>query len=97
MGNKANLIDQRKVTKEDAEEWADKHGMKYFEVNSLDVNSVNELIYQAVETVCDNLDSGYYGKLGPSSWESHGIITRGDLKLINQGGSRKNPGAGLKS
>ena len=97
MGNKANLTDQRKVSIEDAEEWADKHGMKYFEVNSLDVNSVNELIYQAVETVCDNLDSGYYGKLGPSSWESHGIITRGDLKLINQGGSRKNPGAGLKS
>jgi hypothetical protein len=54
------------VTYKDAEDWAKDHGMKYVEVNSLDINSVNELIYQAVETVCLNLDSGYYGKLGPS-------------------------------
>ena len=66
MGNKANLTDQRKVTYKDAEDWAKDHGMKYVEVNSLDINSVNELIYQAVETVCLNLDSGYYGKLGPT-------------------------------
>jgi hypothetical protein len=66
VGNKANLTDQRKVTYKDAEDWAKEHEMKYVEVNSLDINSVNELIYQAVETVCLNLDSGYYGKLGPS-------------------------------
>ena len=50
--------------------------MKYYEVNSLDVDSVNKLFYQAVEKVCSNLDSGYYGKLAGSSWDSHGIITK---------------------
>ena len=45
VGNKANLTNQRKVTKEDAEYWANLHKMKYIEVNSLDVASVNQLIH----------------------------------------------------
>jgi hypothetical protein len=68
--------------------------MKYFEVNSLDVASVNELIYKAVEKVCKKLDSGYYGSLEPK--EKHGIQARGNIKLINQGGRRINTGVGLQ-
>ena len=64
------------MSKTDAEFWAKKHEMKYFEVNSLDVDSVNKLISQAVEIVCSNLDSGYYGELVGTSWESHGILIR---------------------
>ena len=61
--------------------------MKYFEVNSLDVNSVNKLISQAVEIVCSNLDSGFYGKLGGIAWESHGIITKnGEEESAGKGG-----------
>ena len=92
MGNKVNLIDQRKVAKEDAENWAKCHKMKYFEVNSLDVASVNDLIYKAVEKVFKKLDSGYYGSLEPK--EKHGIQARGNIKLINQGGRRVNAGVG---
>ena len=66
--------------------------MKYIEVDSLDVASVNNLIYPAVETVCEKLDSGYYGSLEPNV--KHGIQVRGDIKLINQGGRRINAGAG---
>ena len=66
--------------------------MKYIEIDSLNVGSVNDLIYQAVETVCDKLDSGSYGKFEPLEMEKHGIITRGNLDLINQGGRRKNDG-----
>jgi len=92
VGNKVNLIDQRKVAKEDAENWAKRHKMKYFEVDSLDVASVNDLIYKAVEKVCKKLDSGYYGSLEPK--EKHGIQARGNIKLINQGGRRVNAGVG---
>ena len=76
MGNKAHLTDQRRVSKKDAEFWAKERDMKYFEVNSLDVESVNKLIYQSVEIVCSNMDSGYYGKLERRSWDSHGIIIK---------------------
>ena len=66
--------------------------MKYIEVDSLNVGSVNELIYYAVETVCDHLDSGSYGKLEPLEMENNGILTRGNLDLINKGGRRKEHG-----
>jgi len=62
IGNKADLTAQRKVSKEQAEYWATERNMKYIEVNSLDVNSVNEAFYQTVETICANIDSDYYPK-----------------------------------
>lgn len=64
--------------------------MKYLEVNSLDLNSVNEAFYQAVEQVCANIDSStYYPKVNGIIKESTGILTRGDLSIINSGGHRK--------
>ena len=62
--------------------------MKYLEVNSLDVNSVNEAFYQAVETICANIDSNYYPKSGGEIKESTGILTKGDPAILNQGGHR---------
>ena len=90
VGNKANLKNQRKVTKEDAEYWAKLHGMKYIEVDSHDVGSVNELIHQAVVIVCDKLDSGKYGKVETLVMESYGIITRDKSQLITLQGTATN-------
>ena len=47
-----------------------------------------------METVCDQLENNFYEK---SEMENHGIITRGNIELINQGGRRKNHGVGLSS
>ena len=90
VGNKANLKNQRKVTKEDAEYWANLHKMKYIEVNSLDVASVNQLIHQAVEIVCDKLDKGGYGKVETLVMQSYGIITRDKSQMITLQGTATN-------
>ena len=89
IGNKADLTADRKVSREQAEYWAKERNMMYFEVNSLDVNSVNEAFYQTVETICANIDSDYYPKNGRFIKESTGILTKGDLEKINSGGRRE--------
>ena len=44
VGNKIDLIDERKVSKEEGEEMAKKYGMKYFETSAKDNINVTEII-----------------------------------------------------
>jgi hypothetical protein len=71
---------------EDAKHWADKHGMQYFEISALDVNHVNHVVQAAIQGICKNLSSGYYGTFNVRQWEKHGIRIIGDQSKINLSG-----------
>lgn len=81
VGNKADLEDQRQVSKEEARIFAEKNEMDYFETSSLTGVGVEEVFLEAVKDIDLKIDEGFYeddhfgliksGKLLGSETESH--------------------------
>ncbi|KAM9313155.1 ras-related protein Rab-27A [Gastrophryne carolinensis] len=68
-GNKSDLEDQRVVKEEEAKEFAEKHGIPYFETSAADGTNVNK----AVETLLD-LIMKRMERCVDKSWIPHGVV-----------------------
>jgi len=51
IGNKLDLVKERRVTKDVAEHYASEHGMKYFEVSAMSGVNIKEAILSLVEKI----------------------------------------------
>lgn len=60
IGNKADLEEERQITKEEAQQFADQHNMKYFETSAKTGANIAEAIDEAVKIIEKNVDDGAY-------------------------------------
>ena len=61
-----------------AKQWAEDHGMLYFEISALDVTQVNHVMKSAIQEICKKVLSGHYGTFNVSQWGKHGITIMGE-------------------
>ena len=50
MGNKSDLAEERKVTFEEAKEYADKHDLPYIETSAKEGININELFESSIKS-----------------------------------------------
>lgn len=60
IGNKSDLEGKRQVTHDEANDFAQKHNMKYFEVSAKTGDNVSEAINACVTLIEKNLDDGSF-------------------------------------
>lgn len=60
LGNKSDLESKRQVTREEANDFAQRNNMKYFEVSAKTGDNVSEAINACVEMIEKNLDDGSF-------------------------------------
>lgn len=66
IGNKSDKADQRQVTTEEAQDFAEKHSMKYFETSAKTGSNISESIDACVAIIEKNVDDGAY-EITPAS------------------------------
>ena len=60
IGNKSDLNDNRKVTKEEGMKFAKKNGMVFFETSAKKGENIEEVFKKSVETIAKQIDKKYY-------------------------------------
>ena len=78
IGNKVDLVDERKTSKESAQKAADKYGMKYFETSA----KANINIKEAIETLAAEV----YEKLSAKDTQGGKKLTDGPKEEAAKGG-----------
>jgi predicted GTPase len=59
LGNKTDK-ETREVSKDEAEAFAESHGVQYFEVSAKENKGIDDIFNRALESVCQNLEQGKY-------------------------------------
>lgn len=67
LGNKSDLESKRQVTREEANDFAQRNNMKYFEVSAKTGDNVSEAINACVEMIEKNLDDGSFRPVATDS------------------------------
>ena len=60
IGNKSDLVDDRKVTREEAENFAKEHGMKYYETSAKTGDGIIEAVNGCVKLIEKKVSDGSY-------------------------------------
>ena len=66
VGNKSDLVDERRVTIDQANETAEKYGMTYFDTSALSGQGVNELFNDIACSILKNNLETDHSKISPS-------------------------------
>jgi len=88
VGNKIDLQQDRKVTKESAEELATEYGMDFYEVSALSGENIDQLFYGICNFISQEIDNGKYDFDDPSTGVSKSDFEEG--LQINKNLSIKN-------
>ena len=60
VGNKSDLEENRKVKTDDAQEFAEKNNMLFYETSALNGNNIQELFNQTAKKILDNIRQNKY-------------------------------------
>ena len=66
VGNKTDLEEQRKITKEAGESLANKYGIKFFEVSAKDNININDLFLDTAKILLEKNENVIYEEIGSS-------------------------------
>lgn len=58
LGNKSDLKDDRVVPNEEANAFATRHGLNYFETSALDASNIDEAFVRLATTITEKINSG---------------------------------------
>ena len=77
VGNKIDLKDQRKVTKEEGEELATDNGMDFFESSALSGENIENIFLSICKFISKGIDDGKYDLTDPSYGVSKSFVDEG--------------------
>ena len=60
VGNKSDLEEDRQVTTEEGEEFANRYGIRFFETSAKNSININEIFSESVEFIADRIEKKYY-------------------------------------
>ena len=60
VGNKSDLEEDRQVTTEEGEEFANRYGIRFFETSAKNSININEIFSESVEFIVDRIEKKYY-------------------------------------
>ena len=60
VGNKSDLEEERQVTTEEGEEFANRYGLRFFETSAKNSTNVEQVFYESVEFIANRIDKNYY-------------------------------------
>ena len=60
VGNKSDLEEDRQVTTEEGEEFANRYGIRFFETSAKNSININEIFSESVEFIADRIQKKYY-------------------------------------
>jgi Ras-related protein Rab-1A len=66
IGNKIDLEDERKITKEEGESMANKYGIKFFEVSAKDNINIDELFLDTAKCLIEKNENAVVDEIGSS-------------------------------
>ena len=78
-----NADKQHSKNIDDAKFIVDKYKMKFFQISCLNTKQVNDVIQDAILTVCKNIDEKVYVCDKSRYFEKNGIIVIGDREIID--------------
>ena len=77
VGNKIDLKDQRKVSKEEGEELATEFGMDFFESSALSGENIDDIFLSICKKISKGIDEGKYDLKDPSFGVSKSFVDEG--------------------
>ena len=83
VGNKSDLEEQRKISKDEGEELADSFGLSFFETSAKNNVNVNSIFGKSLEDIVKRIDSNYYDLNDESCGIKRGNINIKNAKLNN--------------
>ena len=60
VGNKTDLEEERQVTTEEGEEFANRFGLRFFETSAKNTSNVDKVFSESVEFIADRIEKNYY-------------------------------------
>jgi small GTP-binding protein len=60
VGNKIDLVEQRKITMEEGKNFADENGMTFFETSALTGENIEKIFFDSCKIINENLDKNFY-------------------------------------
>ena len=60
VGNKIDLVGQRKITTEEGKDFADENGMAFFEASALTGKNIEKIFFDSCKIINENLDKNVY-------------------------------------
>ena len=60
VGNKSDLEEDRQVTTEEGEEFANRYGIRFFETSAKNSININEIFSESIEFIADRIKKKYY-------------------------------------
>ena len=60
VGNKSDLEEDRQVTTEEGEEFANRYGIRFFETSAKNSININEIFSESIEFIVDRIKKKYY-------------------------------------
>ena len=57
--------------------------MQYFEISCLDTKEADKVVREAIDIICQNINSGTYPWDAKKKWDSYGIKVMGDREIID--------------
>lgn len=60
VGNKSDLEEDRQVTTEEGEEFANRYGIRFFETSAKNSININEVFSESIEFIADRIEKKYY-------------------------------------
>ena len=67
VGNKSDLINSRKISKEVGKDMADKNGMLFYECSALSGQNIENIFFDACKAISNNIDKGNYNNADSES------------------------------
>ena len=83
VGNKSDLEEQRKISKDEGEELADSFGLSFFETSAKNNVNVNSIFGKSLEEIVKRIDSNYYDLNDESCGIKRGNINNKNSSLNN--------------
>ena len=83
VGNKSDLEEQRKISKDEGEELADSFGLSFFETSAKNNVNVNSIFGKSLEEIVKKIDSNFYDLNDESCGIKRGNINNKNAKLNN--------------
>ena len=83
VGNKSDLEEQRKISKDEGEELADSFGLSFFETSAKNNVNVNSIFGKSLEEIVKKIDSNFYDLNDESCGIKRGNINNKNSSLNN--------------
>ena len=89
VGNKSDLAYRRKVTKEEGEEFAQKHGLLFVEASAKEDKGVQEAFEETAKKVIERVDKGEIDVDGGAGGVKRGVLSQEQVEGGDDAGKPK--------